>query len=396
MTHALNMCQNSNCVKNKYNIRKEAYMNILNKITGIHSIDIKVEAKGHGCVNWNGPTELTGNDGKTVKNHSLPKLRGFSNKTGKVKEENGYEYKVNVNDISLKDTPMYVSENCFKHHIFKREMPYHLGKLEEKHVANFLLSPAGFLRGYAITSQVPIMKTSPMLVEDLVEIDGISNYENLTTASSKEGSETGGLYTKTTVGDTRYIGYLSINIEELQFVSCDGLFGRSAVGLSFTQDELVDLASRMTLMLNDLKTNEELDPHVEFSACWVKKGSLAEVGEAGFLLNEDAQQIYIDWALERLGSLCIKQAGGWLAVQNVVADYNSGKHFRIKDDFNNARQQKSESFAIYYRQANKQEISNSQKATEKSLSNGAKRRNKKLGKKAAKANSDDSQAALTE
>lgn len=354
-----------------------------NKVTGIHSIDMRIEAVGHGCVNWNGPTELMGNDGGTVKNHSLPKLRGFSNKTGKIKEENGYEYRVGVGDINLKNTPMYVSENCFKHHIFRKEMPYHLGKLEERHVSNFLLSPAGFLRGYAITSKVPIMRTSPMLVEDLVETNGVINFENFTVASSKEGSETGGLYTKSTVGDTKYFGYLSINIEELQFVSCDGIFGRSAVGLAFTQDELIDLTCRMTQKLNDLKTNETLEPNIEFSTCWVKKGSLLEVGEAGFLLNEDAQQIYIDWALERLSSLFIKQGGGWLRVQNVVTDYNSGKHFRIKDDLNSRQQQKIEPFAVYYRQGTEQEVNNSQVAAEKSSSNGAKRKNRKAGKKAA-------------
>lgn len=44
-------------------------------------------------MNWNGPTTLTGDDGKTVDNHTLPKLRGYTNLTGKVKDETGYKYK---------------------------------------------------------------------------------------------------------------------------------------------------------------------------------------------------------------------------------------------------------------------------------------------------------------
>ena len=42
------------------------------KITGIRSVDFKIVAKGHGVVNWNGPTNLQGEDGKTVDNHTMP------------------------------------------------------------------------------------------------------------------------------------------------------------------------------------------------------------------------------------------------------------------------------------------------------------------------------------
>lgn len=47
----------------------------MNKVTGIKSVDCKITALGHGLVNWNGPTTLTGDSRKTVDNHSLPKLR---------------------------------------------------------------------------------------------------------------------------------------------------------------------------------------------------------------------------------------------------------------------------------------------------------------------------------
>ena len=59
----------------------------MEKITGIRSVDFKITALGHGVVNWNGPTTLTGDGGKTVDNHTLPKLRGYTNHTGKIKED---------------------------------------------------------------------------------------------------------------------------------------------------------------------------------------------------------------------------------------------------------------------------------------------------------------------
>ena len=78
----------------------------MSKVTGVKSVDFKITAYGYGVVNWNGPTSLTGNDGKTVDNHTLPKLRGFSNLQGKVKEESGYKYRKEASDIDFKETPL--------------------------------------------------------------------------------------------------------------------------------------------------------------------------------------------------------------------------------------------------------------------------------------------------
>ena len=47
----------------------------MEKVTGIKSVDFKIIAKGHGVVNWNGPTNLAQENGNTVDNHTLPKLR---------------------------------------------------------------------------------------------------------------------------------------------------------------------------------------------------------------------------------------------------------------------------------------------------------------------------------
>lgn len=51
---------------------------MINKVTGVKTVDFKVIAKGHGVVNWNGSASLS-NDGRTVDNHLLPKLRGYTN-----------------------------------------------------------------------------------------------------------------------------------------------------------------------------------------------------------------------------------------------------------------------------------------------------------------------------
>lgn len=326
-------------------------------VKGIKSVDFKIRASGHGCVNWNGSTALKGEDGKEIKNHTLPKLRGFSNKTGEVKEGSNYEYKIGANDISLEKTPMYVSQNSLRHHIFKKEMPFHLGKLDDSHAEKFLKSPVGLLRGYAITSNIPIMKKSPLLLEDLLEILHNGNFEILSTTSGKEGSETGGFYSKTTVGDTEYIGYGSINVEELQFISCDGLFGRSAVGVKATEESCIKLAKDITEMLDYIKEDENLSPNANFESCYVRKGSFLDVGEAGILLNGDACYILVNYLIDNIRNLYIHQAKSWLRVDQVLVDYNdSKKPFRIKGSESDINEEKKSDFSVYYAKANEEQI----------------------------------------
>ena len=303
----------------------------MSKIKGMKTVDLKIEAVGHGCVNWNGKTTVQGDDGMEIKNHMIPKLRGFSNKTGRVKEDSLYEYKIKANDIDLEKTPMYISQNSIRHHLFREEFPYHLGKTDDEFAKTFLKNPAGLLKGYAITASTPIMKKSPLLIEDFVDELAKANLEVMTTSGSRE-TDTGGLFSKTTVGDTKYTGYGSINVEDLQFIALDGIFGRNAVGVSFTEDDAHELVKDMIEMLNEIKENPKQNPEVSYNSCWVRKGSCVPVGEAGVLLNSDAVLILVDYMIEKIENLYIQQAKGWMRVESVLVDYNDGKPMRIKED----------------------------------------------------------------
>lgn len=147
----------------------------MNKITGIRSVDFKITALGYGVVNWNGPTTLMGDDGKTVDNHTLPKLRGYSNLSGKVKEETGYKYKKQAEDINFKETPLYISQNCIRHHLF-RDQAYDLHYAKDKNLLDVLTSMTGLIRGYVVPSS-QCKRTSPLLLEDFVDQIGNGNFE---------------------------------------------------------------------------------------------------------------------------------------------------------------------------------------------------------------------------
>lgn len=62
----------------------------MTKITGIKSVDFRIIAYGHGVVNWNGNFPLMNNSIR-VNNHLLPKLRGYTNLSGKISADTGYK-----------------------------------------------------------------------------------------------------------------------------------------------------------------------------------------------------------------------------------------------------------------------------------------------------------------
>lgn len=106
-----------------------------NKVSGIKSVDFKITASGYGVVNWNGPTTLQ-SDGRSFDNHTMPKLRGYSNLTGK-ESERGYKLKKDPSEISFKETPMYISQNCIRHHLF-RDHAFDLHYANDKNLIDVL------------------------------------------------------------------------------------------------------------------------------------------------------------------------------------------------------------------------------------------------------------------
>ena len=162
--------------------------NLMEKVTGIKSVDFEVVAYGHGVVNWNGSTTVRGSDGLDINNHSMPKLRGYSNLTGEESEK-GHKFKKEATDIDFKETPLYISQNCIRHHLF-REQAYdlHFAKTVED-VKELLASVTGLVRGYVVTikgSPVQPKRTSALLIEDFVEQWGNGNFEVMSRAGSKE------------------------------------------------------------------------------------------------------------------------------------------------------------------------------------------------------------------
>ncbi len=312
----------------------------MQKVTGIKSVDFKITASGYGVVNWNGATSLMGENGKTVDNHTLPKLRGYSNLTGRIKEENGYKYKKEPSDINFKENSLYISQNCIRHHLF-RDQAFDMHHAGEKDLLKVLASQTGLIRGYVVPSS-QCKRTSPLLLEDFVEQLGNGNFEQFGQAGARDSSS---FFSKTTFGDTEYLAYGSISIEQLQFISLDKKFDRCAMVIKEGDGEKV--AKAIVDYLNALDATKK--PEAIFHTNYVRRGTIFEEGENGILLNQDAIQILVDYTLEIIRDLVIRQAKGYMSVDDVLVDFNeSNKMMRIKRRPNEISEVPTEPYAIYF------------------------------------------------
>lgn len=334
---------------------KENLMEKIIGITGIKSVDFEVKASGYGVVNWNGSTTVKGSDGMDVKNHSMPKLRGYSNLTGEESEK-GHKFKKEATNIDFEKTRLYISQNCIRHHLF-REQAYdlHFAKTVED-VKQLLTSVTGLIRGYVVTikgGSVQPKRTSPLLLEDFVEQLGNGNFEVMSRAGSKEKEEntrgemkSDSFFTKTTFGDTKYIAYGSISIEQLQFISLSPNFDRCAMPITDTDGE--KFAKQIQDFIKSLDPSRE--PKATFHTNFVRKGTIYKQGEAGILLDDTAIDILVETTLNMIENLVICQAKGYMYVDSVSRDYNSNKMMRIKPTRspNDVITTKKEPYAVYF------------------------------------------------
>ena len=312
----------------------------MESIKGVRSVDFLVQASGHGVVNWNGPTTLTGNDGKTVDNHTLPKLRGYTNLTGRIKDDTGYKYKKEPTDIDFKLNPLYISQNCVRHHLF-RDRAFDLHYANERNLLDVLTSLTGLVRGFVVPASQS-RRASPLLLEDFVDQLGNGNFEQFGQAGERDDSS---FFSKTTFGDTRYLSHSSISTEQLQFISLDRKFDRAAMDIEDGKGP--EIAKSIEDFLIEL--DQGLQPKAEFHANWVRKGAIYGIGEAGLLLNQDAQEVLVKATLSRIEELMIRQAKGYMYVEEVTVDYNdSSQMMRVKRDPSTIAEERQSDYAIYY------------------------------------------------
>jgi hypothetical protein len=317
----------------------------MEKVTGIKSVDFKIKALGHGVVNWNGPTNLASDGAMTANNHTMPKLRGYTNLTERKKEGSEYTYRKTPVEVNFRETPLYISQNCIRHHLFRDQAfdVHYANKSKTDDLTHMLASVTGLVRGYVVPSSQN-KRTSPLLIEDFVDQLGNGNFEQFGQAGERDSSS---FFSKTTFGDTEYIAYGSISIEQLQFISLDKKFDREAMGIKVGQG--AGIAQAVQDFIQSL--NPSLKPVATFHENYVRSGTIFEEGEVGILLNQDAIQALVDYTIKLISELSIRQAKSYMYVDEVLIDYNdSHKMMRIKRDESSAAATLESEFATYFYQ----------------------------------------------
>lgn len=319
----------------------------MTKITGIKSVDFHIIAEGYGVVNWNGPTAVVGKEGKDLNNHSIPKLRGYTNLTGE-KSEKGFAYKKSPYDVDFTKTPLYVSQNCIRHFLFK-EHANDGHYIKKDNQVEVISSGLGLLRGYVIPS-TGAKRTSPLFLTDFVDQLGNGNYEQMSRYGSKsdEASATS-IFSKITFGETKYEAYGSINIEELSFISLDDKNDRAAL-IGLKKGEVDGLITNISKYITSLDPNKTFtEPLVAYHANYVRQGTLFLQGEEGLLLSDEATDTLINHMINCIKNLSIKQGKGYLVVTNVEVDYNDSQQMmRIKHKPDTVASTKEQKYATYF------------------------------------------------
>lgn len=302
---------------------------------GIKSVDFKIEAEGFGVVNWNGTASLYLPEvKKRVENHILPKLRGIDIN------------RVNFLDEIDEKAKLYISQNCIRQAIFK-DYSYGLKNITQNNVKEVLCSILGLVRGYVIAEGATSLKRkSSLYITDFVCSDDTKiNYEQFTQAGSRDNTS---IYSKHTTGKTAYTACASINIEDLQFLPLEDSLGRSCFREILAEQEGVDLAKQITQSLKDLDFSGEKNPQAIFSNNYLRINSICKIGEAGILLNDDAIDIIVKEVISLIENLSIVRTSGFVRVNKIIVDYNSGIPFRINHDIDNIEENKNEKYHIYY------------------------------------------------
>lgn len=306
---------------------------------GIKSVDIKIEAEGFGVVNWNGTASLVLPDsGKKVDNHILPKLRGID-----IHRVHSFKQ---IDDKA----ELYISQNCIRQAIFK-DYSYGLKNVTLDNVSEVLCSILGLVRGYVIAeNQTSLKRKSSLYITDFVSSEDTKlNYEQFTQAGARDNTS---IYSKHTTGKTSYTAHASINIEDLQFLPLEDSLGRSCFREVLAEQEGVDLAEKITQSLKDLDFSGDKNPQAVFSNNYKRIHSICKTGEAGILLNDDAIDIIVKEVISLIENLSIVRTAGYVSVNKITVDYNSGMPLRLKNDIDNIEIEKNEEYHVYYEKQN--------------------------------------------
>lgn len=200
----------------------------------VKNVKFNLTWKGEGCVNYNGsehsnelykagvkcPTHLE--NGEIKKNANV--LFGKSN-FYKVTDDKGNEKVIRVPKVSA---------NCIRNAMFNNVKYFNPQVFYNPAIcANFITSPAGFMKGHMLTpTNGSYTRSSCVMVSDLVAKDAVYGMETFTNGSAVDEngnkSETS-LFNKETLGEVTYTSTVVFDVAKAQFLCLDPQFGQQSL-----------------------------------------------------------------------------------------------------------------------------------------------------------------------
>ena len=106
---------------------------------------------------------------KIMKNKYVKYITVLDFEVGRIfqyKSKN-FENSDDYDDIDFIKNPLYISQNCIRHHLF-RNQAYDIHYAKDSTLEKVLASITGLIRGYVVPAS-QCKRTSPLLIEDFVD-----------------------------------------------------------------------------------------------------------------------------------------------------------------------------------------------------------------------------------
>jgi hypothetical protein len=260
----------------------------------------RLKLRGNGIVNYDSSEQrfmFNGTDlnhMKTMHNNTSYAKKKF------YKEGDSTTYKISI------------SSDCLRHELFSEDVKFQSPNIinQEHLLYSFIASPASLLRGYLFADTKETLKRKgPLTITNAEQTcNAISHIETFSRSGLKieKGEDSGkdtksdnSFFKKEVVGNIEYQSLGTIDLMQLQFVSCDQVFDR----YSFNPD-------MFNIYKTFLKTKfPSFDSELGY---YQINGSSIEIPEYGFKLNNDNVLSLVRLMMAKLLTLNVRRKNAFV------------------------------------------------------------------------------------
>lgn len=270
----------------------------------VKNILFRFKLKGQGIVNFDNQEQ------SYLHNKYGTRFKGNSNSN--INYAKKHFFKNENNEIDWK---IFISSNCIRHNIFAKDAYSQNPSIMKTDylLYNYIASPANILRGYLFAGKdVTYKRKSPITITDAVQTsNSISFIETLSKSGDKDSGKIDSdgvkvasdtFFSKESIGDTVYEGIGSIDLMQLQFVSCSSQFDR----FGFNPDLFEIYKQCLNSSLNSLNIN--FDSNIKD---YEIKNSTVKLSEKGIMFSNEIVNILVKEFFYRFIEFYINKSGSY-------------------------------------------------------------------------------------